>query len=335
LHTHYIPDNKKLTYDELLQRVKAQEKASSSHRKTETALFESEQKYRNILENIQDGYCELNLRGHFIFVNDYMFNILGYSKDVLLTMRAWNVMDEENSNKVFKSFNEVFRTGIPSKGFDYEINRKNGEKRQIEVSASLIIDNNEKPIGFRSIVRDITERKDVEKALRKARDELERRVKERTFELDEINKQLEIKTITLEETNIALRVLLKKKDETRKELEEKVLLNIKDLVIPVLEKIKAAAGLDRKQDAYITVMKNTLNDIISGFTRNLSSRQYCLTPTELQVASLIRQGRPTKNIAAFMNLSGKTIETHRRNIRGKIGIKNKKMNLRTYLLTMN
>ncbi len=146
---------------------------------------------------------------------------------------------------------------------------------------------------------------------------------------------LRLETINLEETNTALRVLLKQKDETRKELEEKVLLNIKDLVIPVLLKLKTAVGLDQKQAAYITVMKNTLNDIISGFTRSLSSRQYCLTPTELQVASLIRQGKPTKDIAAFMNLSGKTIETHRRNIRGKIGIKNQKVNLRTHLLTMN
>jgi len=323
------------TYDQLNQRAEELETTSSAHREMETALKESEEKYRTILENIEDGYGELNLRGRFIFVNDYMFNILGYTKEELLTMRGWDVMDEENSNKVFESFNEVYRTGIPSKGFDYEIMRKDGGKRQIEVSASLIMDDDDQPIGFRSIVRDITERKNAERELRKARDELENRVKERTRELDEINRKLEVKTINLEEANTALRVLLKKKDETKKELEEKVLYNIKELVIPVLLKLKATAGIDRKQAAYISVLKKTLDDIISGFTRSLSSRRYGLTPTELQVAALIRQGKHTKEIASLMTLSDKTVETHRRNIRGKIGIKNQKVNLRTHLLTMN
>ena len=144
-----------------------------------------------------------------------------------------------------------------------------------------------------------------------------------------------MKTINLEEANTALRVLLKKKDETKKELEEKVLFNIEELVIPILEKLKSAVGLDQKQAAYVSVLEKTLSGIISGFSRNLSSKQYSLTPTELQVASLIRQGKHTKEIASFMNLSEKTIETHRRNIRGKIGIKNQKVNLRTQLLTMN
>jgi PAS domain S-box-containing protein len=326
---------KKLTYDQLTQKIKELEKASSSHRKTETALVESDKKYRDILENIEDGYGELNLRGRFIFANDYMFNILGYTKEELLTMRGWDVMDEENSNKVFRSFNEVYRTGTSSKGFDYEIKRKDGEKRQIEVSASLIMNDENQAIGFRSIVRDITERKNAERELRKARDELENRVRERTYELDEINRKLEVKTINLEEANTALRVLLKKKDETKKELEEKILYNIKELVIPVLLKLKGTVSEDRKQAAYISVLKNTLDDIISGFTRSLSSRRYGLTPTELQVAALIRQGKHTKEIASLMNLSDKTIETHRRNIRGKTGIKNQKVNLRTHLLTMN
>lgn len=326
---------RKPTYDELLRKVKSLEKKSSSHRKTETALIESEEKYRNILENIQDGYCELDLRGHFIFVNDYMYHILGYTKKELLGMRGWDVMDDENSDKVFQSFNRIYKTQIPSKGFDYEIIRKDGSKRQIEVSASLVLNKDNEPVGYRSIVRDITNRKSAEKALRKARDELEKRVKERTSKLAEINKELEVKTINLEEANTALRVLLKKKDETRMELEEKILFNIEELVIPILDKLKSAVGLDRRQAAYVSVLEKTLNDIISGFSRTLSSRRYSLTPTELQVAGLIRQGKQSKEIATFMNLSEKTIETHRRNIRGKIGIKNQKVNLRTHLLTIN
>ena len=90
---------KKPTYVALLKKVKTLEKASSFHRKTEAALLESQEKYHNILENIEDGYCELDLKGNFIFVNDYMYHILGYAKDELLNMRGWDVMDEENCEK--------------------------------------------------------------------------------------------------------------------------------------------------------------------------------------------------------------------------------------------
>jgi DNA-binding NarL/FixJ family response regulator len=145
--------------------------------------------------------------------------------------------------------------------------------------------------------------------------------------------ELQIKTKSLEEVNTALRVLLQRREEDKAELEEKMLSNIKQLVLPYVEKLKKD-GLDPKQNAYLNIVESNLNDIISPFSSKLSSKYLNLTPTEIQVANLIKYGNTTKEIAEMLNLSGKTIETHRKNIRKKLGIKNKKANLRTHLISL-
>ncbi|NIM59656.1 MAG: GAF domain-containing protein [Candidatus Aminicenantes bacterium] len=145
-------------------------------------------------------------------------------------------------------------------------------------------------------------------------------------------KELEIKTNSLEEMNSALKVLLKRREEDRKELEEKVLFNVKELVVPYIEKLKNGR-LDGKQQGYVSVLESNLNSIISPFSRTLSSKYLNLTPAEIQVANLVKQSKTTKEIADLLNVSGKTIESHRENIRKKLGIKNKKANLRTHLLS--
>lgn len=296
-------------------------------------LVKSHEEYRTILESIQDGYCETDLTGKFTFFNSYMTDILGYSKNELLGMSGREVLDEDSAENVYRSFSKVYRTGEPSHRFDYKVIRKDGTHRQIEVSASLIRSEDGQPIGFRSIVRDITARKKTEEELRKTRDELEQRVMERTAELAHINQELEVKTINLEEANVALRILLRKKDENKAELEQKMMFNVKELVLPVLEKLKVS-GLDERQKAYAEILEKNVQDIISPFVQTLSFSYYGLTPMEIQVANLVKQGRSTKESASLLNLSSKTVETHRRNIRRKIGIRKKKTNLRSYLQSL-
>jgi DNA-binding CsgD family transcriptional regulator len=144
-------------------------------------------------------------------------------------------------------------------------------------------------------------------------------------------KELEIETSNLEEVNTALKVLLKRREEDKTELEEKVLLNVKELVFPYVEKLKKR-GLDERQQACLGILESNLDDIISPFSRRMSSMHLNLTPTEMEVATLVRHGKSTKEIAAFLNVSTQTIDSHRKNIRKKLGIQNKKTNLRTHLL---
>ncbi len=152
--------------------------------------------------------------------------------------------------------------------------------------------------------------------------------------LREKEKELVLKTRKLEEVNTALKVLLKRRDEDKTELEENVLSNLKGLIVPYLEKLKKS-GLDTRQNAYLRILQSNLNDIISPFSRRLSSKYLNLTPAEIQVANLVRYGRDIKEIAEILNVSTRTIEFHRGNIRKKFSIKNKKASLRSHLLSIN
>jgi PAS domain S-box-containing protein len=127
-----------------------------------TELKKMEEKYRNILENIQEGYFEVDIAGNYTFLNDSMCLIHGYPKKELMSMNNRQYTEKDVAKKVFKAFNEVYKTGKPLKHIDWQIIRKDGVKRHIEASVSLRKDSLGKPIGFRGIIRDITESKQAE-----------------------------------------------------------------------------------------------------------------------------------------------------------------------------
>jgi diguanylate cyclase (GGDEF)-like protein/PAS domain S-box-containing protein len=141
---------------------------TTERRQMEETLRQSEEKHRNIIENIQDGYFEVDLDGNFTFFNEAMREIHGYPKEEFMGMNHRQSADKENAKKVFKAFNEIYKTGTTGSIFEYEIIRKDGTRRQVEVSASLIKDFSDKAIGFRGTSRDITERKRAEEAIRQS-----------------------------------------------------------------------------------------------------------------------------------------------------------------------
>jgi DNA-binding CsgD family transcriptional regulator len=106
------------------------------------------------------------------------------------------------------------------------------------------------------------------------------------------------------------------------------------MVIPYLEKLKRT-HLVSEQVTYLTIIESYLKEIVSPFIHEISSEHHGLTPTEIQVAGLIKEGRTTKEIAGILNLSENTILTHRFKIRTKMGVRNKKINLASYLQSMN
>jgi PAS domain S-box-containing protein len=140
----------------------------TEHKRVEEALRESEGKYRTILEDIEQGYFEADLAGNFTFLNDAGCRLLGYTREESIGMNYRQYVNEENAKKFFEAFNRIYRTGEPGRVFDHEHIRKDGTKRQIEMSASLRKDSSGNPIGFRGVTRDITERKQAEEALRQS-----------------------------------------------------------------------------------------------------------------------------------------------------------------------
>lgn len=138
----------------------------AERKKMETELRQSEEKYRTIIETIQDGYLEIDLTNHYTFVNDRVSEHLGYSREELIGMDGRRIQDDENFKKTRKVFVAVLKTGIPVKAMELDLNRKDGTKGSYELSISLIHDAKGQPAGFRCVSRDITERKKMENELR-------------------------------------------------------------------------------------------------------------------------------------------------------------------------
>jgi PAS domain S-box-containing protein len=300
----------------------------------ERKLKESEEKYRVLVEHSQQGIAiAQGSPPRVVFINPAMAKILGYHVDEITSFSA-----EKTRAFVHPEDRDIFfgrfKGRLEGKGLSSPIEirgiRKDGSTVWLDVSSALISYGGVPAIQGTFI--DITDRKQAEEALWKAHDELETRVQARTGELERTFQELEIKRSNLEEMNTALRVLLKKRDEDRTEIEKKIITNIRQLIEPYIQKLRGT-NLDEKQMAFVSIIQSNLADITSPFLSNLAPPYLNLTPTEIQIADLIKQGRDTKEIAALMHLSWRTIKTHRRNIRSKLNLQNRKTNLRSYLMS--
>jgi len=149
-------------------------KVRNKQKQTEEALRQSEEKYRSIIENMQEGYFENDLAGNFTFVNDALCRTIGYPREELIGKNNRQYTDEKTAKTIYQVYNRIYRTGEQSKWIEEEYVRKDGIKVYAELSVSLISDAEGKPIGFRGIARDITERKQAEDALRMSEENFRR-----------------------------------------------------------------------------------------------------------------------------------------------------------------
>jgi DNA-binding CsgD family transcriptional regulator len=221
-------------------------------------------------------------------------------------------------------------------------------------TAAVIRNSGGQVIGALETLEDITERKRSEIALQNAHDELEQRVEERTMDLLQFSeslkteiverkeaekklrkreRELKSKSNNLQEVNTAMKVLLDQREKDRREVEDIILNNVKELLAPYLEKIKKTKLTDA-QLAHIRIIETNLDNIISPFLKNLHSKYLNLTPKEIRVASLIKEGRTTKEISELLGMSVAAVDFHRNNIRKKLGLRNKKANLVSHLASM-
>jgi PAS domain S-box-containing protein len=249
----------------------------------------------------------------FVFVNRALADIFGYTTDELMSLSPKEI-DSLLHPEDYLIFSQRFRDRLKGKPvpphYEGRIIRKDGAVRW----DNSRIEYKGKPAVQAAFI-DITDRKLAEQALK------------------ERERELEIKTHNLEEANIALKVLLRKRDEDKTELEDKILLNMKELVVPYLEKLKIS-GLDERQKTHVSILESNLNDITSSFSYRLSSKYMNFTPSEIQIANLLRQDKTNKEIGELLNTSRRTVAFHGENIRKKLGLKNKKINLKSYLLSL-
>ena len=281
--------------------------------------------YRKLIENAVDSIAVL--QGHEIkMVNAQLLKMFGcqHKKEMLDRPFMEFVAPEDRelmSRMCVKDENE--------EAFPYHLEFKalccDSKTFDAELFTNLIEFEGE--IARQAIIKDISNKTIAEKARRKADNHINRRLELRIRELDE--------SIQNEgETNRALKVLLEKKERDQKEIQESVLLNVNKLILPYIEKIKLTA-LDDFQKIYLSIIETNLMDIVSPFSRKMSMKELNLTPKELQVANLTQKGVASKTIAQIMDISPRTVDAYRKNIRKKVGLSRKRVNLRSYLMSLN
>ena len=316
-------------------------------------LYSSDRLFQLMADNILDGLAIIE-NGKIIYVNKRLCEITGYSHDELLNISNLEIITPEMRHEIKRDYGDHGQHKMSDEK-EYEIVCKDGQRRFVYNRHShLLNDQEDKIIYHFEIITDITERKFAEEKLRTLNQELEDRIEKRTVDLNNTNiqlskeiqeriqaeealksrvQELESQKRTIEELNAALRVLLDKRDQDRKELTQNVVYNVKELVLPNVEKLMEIS-LDQQQREYLKIIDSNLKDITSPFGRTLSLSFLKLTPREIHIANLIREGKTTKEIAELMHLSARTIDFHRDNIRKKLDLKSKKANLRSHLLAI-
>lgn len=202
--------------------------------------------------------------------------------------------------------------------FNFRHRLSTGETREVEVYSGPIDVGGEQLLY--SIVHDISDRKEKEYEQKKNTELLEFEVKERTA--------------ALEKLNTALDVLLAKKEADKEAIEEKIMTHYRSLILPFFRKLKDSLTR-KKQHHLLDIIDSNLKELVEPFSQSISDPLTTLTPAEIQIAIMVKQGLSNKEIAQILNNSVRTISNHREHIRKKVGIKNKKINLQSFLSNSN
>jgi PAS domain S-box-containing protein len=331
----------------------------SERKQIEAALQDSELRLRLAVEAAQIGIYSTDLETDQRQWSPELYAIVGRAPGTILSeQEAWSIVHPEDQARVLETHRQALNPAGDGRFYsEHRIVRPDGEVRWIVWMGRTFFretSNGRVPTRRIGACIDVTERKQAEDELMRSHKGLEQRVAERTAELTAANQrlkqqieqrlviekklrareaELKNKTDELLEINTALKVLLKKRDEDQREAKEKIAAHLKRMVLPYLEKLMRSK-LPSRSRAYAGMLASNLKDIASPFAKSLADNLYNLTPTELRVAGLIKLGQSSKEIAAELNLSPKTVEFHRYNIRRKLGLGKKRLNLQSFLKTM-
>jgi PAS domain S-box-containing protein len=282
--------------------------------RTRQQLLESDVRYRTVFENTGTAMLILNEDMSIAYVNREFEKISGVQKNEIIGRREWTDFIMPEDLKRMMKYHRLRRRNPEAAPSSYECRAQDRKGRVLDLFLNVALI----PGTSMSVVSmmDISERKRAMESLKKREHDLA------------------VESHRLQEMNTALKILLQQREEDRQEMEMKVLSNIRKLVLPYVEKLMLTS-MNPVQAGYLDVISGNLNNVISPFLRSLTAAHMDFTPREIEVANLVREGKAAKDIAGLLNLSVRSVEFHKDNIRKKLGLNNKKVNLRTHLMTLS
>jgi len=283
-------------------------------KQAEEALRESGDRYALATKAARVGVWDWNIQTNEFYLDPNVKAILGYSDaEIPNDIEVWsNYVHPDDKQPVMEAFQDHIDGKTPEFAYKHRMLHKDGSIRWIMARGTVLRDDQDNPVRAVGTDTDITQHQQAEEALREKDNKLERQAK------------------NLIEMNTALKVLLEQREKEKTEIIETLLTNIKRLVYPYIEKLENK-GLDDDAQTFVNIIMSNINNLISPLASTLSSKYFSLTPSEIQIADLIKHGKTSKEIALMLYISPKAVSFHRGNLRKKLGLLNKKINLRTYL----
>jgi PAS domain S-box-containing protein len=300
--------------------------------------------FRDLAERLPVGVFVAKDR-KFIYVNEKLAEMHGYTADEIVGKKGMKDLVHPEDLPRLKERLMNMLSGKPTSGLiAFRGITKTGQIVDLERHDFHFTNSEGRPVIIGTAL-DVTERKRAEEELKKYRDHLQEMVEERTRQLAEVNEELrrdiekrkraetalEIKSRDLEEANVALKVLLKQREDDRREFEEKISSNVRELVLRYVGMLRETA-LEPNQGLLIDVVERNLKDLLSTFCMKITSFNF--TPREMEVILLTKEGKTTKQISHLLNVSTDAISRHRYHIRKKLGL-DRRHNLRSHLLSLS
>jgi PAS domain S-box-containing protein len=293
-------------------------------------LQQREERLRMMHAVSSDGFMDCDLETDEIYYCHNWNKLLGYAPDTLQnTGKSWlDLLHSDDKNSTRKAFNSCLEGLADS--YELEVRLQNANEKWMWFRTRGMVmerDGNGVPRRLIGTLIDITRQKKIEQEFLRDKELLEQNVAKQTEALARHNEELT-------ESNAALTVLLKKRQQDKAEVEQRLSENVLKLIEPLVKRLQRTA-LNGDQVQLLSEIEESLHDITSSFITKLTSEYAGLTPMEIQVATHVKQGKATKEIADILCLAPDTVNVHRKKIRKKLGLRNKSINLQTFLTSLS
>ncbi|VAW16794.1 hypothetical protein MNBD_BACTEROID05-384 [hydrothermal vent metagenome] len=277
-------------------------------------IEKNEQYLRDFFNYAPVGFHVFGPDRLIVDINQAELDMVGYQREEIVGKKKWSDLILPDQKNMFKQHWKILSKGEKVSHYNYTLKHKSGVLVYVVLYATARFNDQGKIINTRGIVVDVTPRKEIEKSLK-------------------ISKQtIKEQQSAFKEKSLALNDILTKIEIEKRKMKQNIFTNMENCIFPVLKQLKRK--LSSTNQRKINVIENNLQQLTSAFGEKISDYRIKLTPREIEIANMVKNGFSTHEIAEDLSVSLRTVENHRNHLRKKLNISKKKVSLSSYLQSL-